>query len=262
MGRLAGKVAIVTGAGAPAHDMSVGGAIAIRFGREGARVGVVDVDPERAGRTVAAIEAAGSEAIPVLADVTDVDACEGAVAAVVDRWGRVDVLVNNVGRIPRRAGIETIDPDEWDAVLALNLRSAMLMARAALPRMGAGGAVVGVGSVLGDQASGVAAYGASKAALAALDREIAVTCGPRGIRANTIAPGFLYTPFVSEGMAPETRERRRRIAPLQVEGNAWDVAAAAVFLASDEARFVSGATLVVDGGVSAASALAAAAYLD
>lgn len=262
MARLAGKVAIVTGAGAPPEGMNVGGAIAIRFGQEGARVGVLDVDAERARRTVDRIGAEGGEALSVLADVTDADACDRAVAAVAGRFGRVDVLVNSVGRIPRGDGIDRLDPVEWDAVMALNLRAAAQMAKAVIPRMVGGGSIVSIGSVLGTRAGGTTAYGPSKAALEALDREIAVRFGPQGIRANTIAPGFLYTPFVSDGMTPEVRDRRRRIAPLQVEGDAWDVAGAAVYLASDDARFVTGACLVVDGGVTAASALAAAAYLD
>ena len=261
MGALTGRIALVTGGGSVADAISIGRAIAVRFAREGAFVGVVDVDVDRARNTVSGVEAEGGVAEAIVADVTVEEQCERAVAAIVGRWGRLDVLVNGVGIVPKVNRIEGMDVDEWDHVMAVNVRSAALMAKAAIPHMTGGGAVVSISSISGLRASGAGAYGPSKAALIALARELAVSFGPRGIRSNSIAPGHMYTPLVAGTLSPEARERRRRIAPLQIEGDAWDVAAAALFLASDESRFVNGVCLPVDGGVTATSALSASAFV-
>jgi NAD(P)-dependent dehydrogenase (short-subunit alcohol dehydrogenase family) len=176
----------------------------------------------------------------------------------VSRYGRLDVLVNNVGISPPMR-LETYDEALWSRVLDVNLKGAVLMSRAAVPVMsaGGGGAIVNISSIAGMRAHGSLAYGASKAAMAQLAREIAVAYGRQGIRANTVAPGHVMTSHVEHLIPPAMRETRRKVGPLNLEGDAWDVAAAVSFLASDEARFITGVELPVDGGVTAIAPLAA-----
>jgi NAD(P)-dependent dehydrogenase (short-subunit alcohol dehydrogenase family) len=256
--RLAGKVAVVTGAGSEGEGIGTGRAIACVFANEGARVCLVDREPERAERTLRMIERAGGHAFVHAADITTEDGCNGAVDAAMQRYGRLDVLVNNVGLGAGGGRLEQLPVALFDQVLQVNLRSAFLMSRAALPHLVAcRGNVLNIASTAGLRAHGASAYGPSKAALVQFTREIAVTYGRDGVRANCIAPGHLFTPLVQQHLDAAARERRRRIAPLDLEGDAWDVALAALFLASDEARFVSGACLPVDGGVTQVAALTA-----
>lgn len=246
----------MTGSGSAAGGGGIGSSIAILFGREGAQVYVVDRDPQRAAATVATIVAEDGLAFAIPGDVTNGKDCEAVVAAATERHGRIDILVNNVGIAGGPKDVQ-MDDAVWDRVMATNLKSAMLMSREAVPRMPRGGAIVNITSIAGLRANGLPAYGASKAGLIMLTRDLAVLHGRQGVRANVIAPGHLYTPMV-EGLFSEVdRERRRRIAPIGLEGNAWDIAWAAVFLASDEARFITGACLPVDGGVTEIGALAA-----
>jgi NAD(P)-dependent dehydrogenase (short-subunit alcohol dehydrogenase family) len=249
-GRLAGKAAIVSGAGSRGPGIGNGKAAAVLFAREGARVLCVDAVAERAAETVALIRAEGGEAEPFVADASRGAECQAMVAAAVGRWGGLDVLHNNVG-IESRKELLDVTEEEWDRVLAIDLKSVFVATQAAVPAMieRGGGAVVCVSSVAGIRGHGRTAYAAAKAGIIGLVQSLAVQLGPRGIRVNAIAPGYIWTPMV-ESMGPEARERRRRASPLGTEGTGWDVGWAAVYLASDEARWVTGQVLVVDGGLS------------
>ncbi|HLE44626.1 MAG TPA: SDR family NAD(P)-dependent oxidoreductase [Methylomirabilota bacterium] len=249
MSRLAGKVAIVTGAGSRGPGLGNGKATAILFAREGARVLCVDVMEERAEETVGLIRAEGGEAEPFAADVTRAGDCRAMVAAAAERWGGLDVLHNNVG-IESRRDLLDVTEEEWDRVLSVDLKSMFLATREAVPAMTArgGGAVVCVSSVSGMRGHGRTAYAAAKAGDIGFVRSVAVQLGPKGIRVNAIAPGTVWTPMV-EDLGPEARERRRRATPLGTEGTGWDVGWGAVYLASDEARWVTGQVLVIDAGL-------------
>lgn len=247
--RLDGKVAIVTGAGSRGPGLGNGKATAILFAREGARVLCVDLVRERAEETVGLIRAEGGTAEAFVADVTRAADCEAMVRAAVARWGGLDILHNNVGIESRKDLLETSE-EEWDRVMAVDLKSVFLATRAAVPALIArgGGSVVCVSSVAALRGHGRTAYAAAKAGIIGFVRTVAVQLGPRGIRVNAIAPGRVWTPMV-EDLGPEAREQRRRSAPLGTEGTAWDVAWGAVYLASDESRWVTGQVLVIDAGL-------------
>ena len=259
--RLSGKVAIVTGAGSRGEPFGTGKAIAYLFAREGARVCLVDLDRQRAEQTQSIIAGDGGEAFVAVADVARDADDEAVVRTTVQRWGRIDILINNAGISLGGGRLERLEEAAWDRVLDVNLKSAMLLAKHAIPHMTGGGAIVNITSVAALRAHGVVPYGASKAALIALTRELAVLYGRDGIRANAIAPGHIYTPMVSGGLDEKVRERRRKVAPLGIEGDAWEVAAAALFLAGDEARFITGVCLPVDGGVTQTAALTGHAFI-
>ncbi len=248
--RLKGKVAIVTGAGSRGPGIGNGKAAAVLFAREGAQVLCVDQFLERAEETCALIRPEHGEASPLQADVTRAGDCELMVATAIERYGRLDVLHNNVG-IESRKGLMETSEEEWDRVMAVDLKSMLLTCQAAVPRLreAGGGSVINVSSVAGIRAHGRTAYAAAKAGVIGLTISLAGQLAERRIRVNAIAPGFVYTPMVAEGMSPELRERRRLAAPIQDEGTAWDVGWAAVYLACDESRWVTGQVLVVDGGV-------------
>lgn len=249
-GRLAGKVAIVAGAGSRGPGLGNGRAAAILFAREGARVLCGDQVRDRAEETVRLIRAEDGEAEPFAADVTRAADCRAMVAAAVERWGSLDVLHNNVG-IESRKDLLEVSEEEWDRVMAVDLKSMFLATRAAVPAMIArgGGSIICVSSVAGIRGHGRTAYAAAKAGVIGFVRSVAVQLGPKGIRVNAIAPGMVWTPMV-EDLGPEARERRRAATPLGTEGTAWDVGWAAVYLASEEARWVTGQVLVIDGGLS------------
>jgi NAD(P)-dependent dehydrogenase (short-subunit alcohol dehydrogenase family) len=251
---LSGKVAIVTGAGASGPGVGNGKATAVLFAREGARVLCVDQALGRTEETVALIRDEGGEAAAFAADVSRRADCAAMVAAAVARYGRLDVLHNNVGVASLQA-LEQVTEDEWDRLMAVNLKSVLLAIQAAVPAMGAagGGSIVNISSIAGLRYAGAAltAYSATKAGIVGLTRSAAGQLGERRIRVNCIAPGLVYTPMVAPLLTPEARERRRRSGLLPEEGTAWDVGWAAVYLASDEARWVTGQTLVVDAGLTA-----------
>ncbi len=259
-GRLAGKVAVVTGAGASGDVAGTGQATAIVFAREGARVVLVDRDAANAERTLGEIESAGGVASVVVADVVSEPDCERIAATAAERYGALDVLVNNVG-VHGAGRVTDFDADEWDRTLAINLKGAMLVAKHAVGRMvqGGGGAVVNVASVDGLRAGGWhnLPYAAAKGGIVTATTHMAVHHGRDGVRVNCIAPGMIYTQMVAGRLAEREglRDLRRRAAPLGTEGTAWDIAAAALFLASDEARWITGITLPVDGGLLAATPL-------
>ena len=253
--RLEGKVAIVTGAGSSAPGVGTGKATATLFAREGAKVLCVDRVASQAEATLATIREEGGEASVFEADVTVAENCRAMVDTAVERYGGLHILFNNVG-INARDNVVDVKEEEWDRVLDTNLKSMMLTSKFAVPRMaeGGGGSIINVSSIGALRAVGGGAdisYSASKGGVIALSSAIAVRHGRSNIRVNCIAPGHIYTPMVSS-MSDERRDLRRRAGPLGTEGTAWDVAWAAVFLASDEARWISGVVLPVDAGVLAA----------
>ena len=249
--RLRGKVAIVTGAGSRGPGLGNGKAAAILFAREGARVLCVDRELPRAEETVGLIRAEGGEAAALAADVTRADECHAMVAAAAARWGGLDVLHNNVGIESREDLLETTE-EEWDQVLEVDLKSVFLATRAAVPAIVArgGGSVICVSSIAGHRGHGRTAYAAAKAGIEGFVRTVAVQLGPQGVRINAIAPGTVWTPMV-QALGPEARERRRKASPLGTEGTGWDVGWGAVYLASDESRWVTGHVLVIDAGLTA-----------
>ncbi len=252
-GRLAGKVAIVTGAGSSGPGVGSGKAISILFARQGAKVLLVDHVAARAEETLAMIRAEGGEAAVFEARITKRAECEALVAAAVARFGKLDILVNNVG-ISITGTVVDLKEEDWDTVLDVNLKGMMLCAKYAIPRMaaGGGGAIVNIASSEGLRAGTlvpIASYNASKGGVIGLTHGMAVHHGRQNIRVNAIAPGFMTTPMVRDHLSPEKLKERVGAAPIAIEGTGWDVAWAAVFLASDEARWVSGVTLPVDGGM-------------
>ena len=254
--RLAGKVAIVTGAGSRAEGIGNGRATAVLVAREGARVLCVDREKDKAEATRAMIAAEGGEAAVLDADVTRSADCRAMVDEAVRRWGRLDILDNNVG-IGGRASVVEVEEGDWDHMMRVNVTSMMLTSKHAIPAMakGGGGAIVNISSISALRPRGLTPYTVSKGAVIALTRAMAVDHAAQGIRVNCIAPGPVYTPMVyAGGMTPELRDQRRRASPLGIEGTGWDIANAAVFLASDEARYITGVVLPVDGGVTLTSA--------
>jgi NAD(P)-dependent dehydrogenase (short-subunit alcohol dehydrogenase family) len=254
--RLKDKVAIVTGAGSRGEGIGNGRAAAILFAREGARVLLVDQSADAAEVTRAAIAAEGGEAAVCAADVTRAAECRAIVDEAVRRWGRLDILDNNVG-IGGRATVVEVDEAEWDHMMRVNVTSMMLTSKHAIPAMarGGGGAIVNISSISALRPRGLTPYSVSKGAVIALTRAMAVDHAPEGVRVNCIAPGPVYTPMVyAAGMSAELRDRRRRASPLGVEGTGWDIGHAALFLVSDEARYITGVVLPVDGGVTLTSA--------
>ncbi len=261
-GRLAGKVAVVVGAGqTPGDTIGNGRATAILFAREGARVMVVDRRLDSAQETVEMIEAENGTATAHEADATIERDCEAMIAAAVERFGRIDVLHNNVGIGGADAGPAHIDEEVWDLILAVNLKSVILPCKHVLPvmRRQQGGSIVNISSIAAVCATPIVAYKASKAAINAYTQSLAIGNAKYGIRANVIMPGLMNTPMAIEGIVAGTgvdkdeliRRRDARV-PLGAKmGTAWDVAHAALFLASDEACFITGVALPVDGGQSA-----------
>jgi NAD(P)-dependent dehydrogenase (short-subunit alcohol dehydrogenase family) len=250
-GRLANKVAIVTGAGSRAEGIGNGRATAILFAREGARVVLVDQKAGLADQTLGMIADEHGEAMVLEADVTSSAECKRIVEETLKRYGRVDVLQNNVG-IEGSGTVVDIDEEDWDRVMRVNVKSMMLMARHVIPAMAANhsGVITNVSSISSIRPRGLTPYTTSKGAVNALTIALAVDHAPQGIRVNAILPGPVYTPMVaSSGMTEAQRAARAKASPLGVEGTAWDIGWAAVFLASDEARWVTGQLLCVDGGV-------------
>jgi NAD(P)-dependent dehydrogenase (short-subunit alcohol dehydrogenase family) len=265
-GRLAGKVALVTGAGSSGPGWGNGKATAVLFAREGAKVFLVDVNEDAVAETKAIVESEGGIARAWRADVSQADEVAALVAACVEVFGRIDVLHNNVGISALGGPVET-DEAEWDRVFQVNLKSVFLTCKHVLPIMVAQGAgsIVNVSSVASIRWGGVAylAYSASKAALNQLTRCVGLEYARKGIHCNCILPGLMDTPmprmqlmeaFAGEGGLEEMLRVRDAISPTGKQGEPWDVAYAALFLASDESKYVNAAELVVDGGLSQATA--------
>jgi NAD(P)-dependent dehydrogenase (short-subunit alcohol dehydrogenase family) len=260
-GRLQGKVAIVTGAGCVGPGWGNGRATCVRFAEEGAKIFAVDLKDETMAETLQRVRDAGGEVEPYLCDVTDAAAVEAMVAACIARFGRVDVLVNNVGG-SAKGGATDLDEAGWDRQMQFNLKSVYLTCRAVLPPMAAqgSGAIVNTASTSGLRYTGApqVAYASAKAAIIQFSRVTAVEFAPKGVRVNTVVPGQLHTPMVESRLAGQRAggdvdallaSRVKRI-PLGWMGDGRDTANAALFLASEEARFVTGTELVVDGGMS------------
>jgi NAD(P)-dependent dehydrogenase (short-subunit alcohol dehydrogenase family) len=250
--RLLGKVAVVTGAGSQGDGVGTGKAIAVLLAGEGAKVCLVDREPERAEETLSMVRAAGGDGFVTVGDVTLAADCERFVTETVQRCGGVDILINNVGVAGANGPLEALDEAAWSRVIDINLKSAVLMSKYAVPAMAkrGGGSIVNISSIAGIRAFGGGfAYGPSKAAMNQLSNELAVMYGRQGIRANTVAPGHIVTPLSNGLLGEDARTARRKVGPLGIEGDAWDVAMATLFLASDEARFITGVLIPVDGGV-------------
>jgi NAD(P)-dependent dehydrogenase (short-subunit alcohol dehydrogenase family) len=253
--RLEGKVAIVTGAGARGKVMGNGKAAAILFAREGARVVAMDVSEERLADTIAAIREEDGDAIPFVGDVTKSADCQAMVKAAVSKYGKLDFLHNNVG-INGPGSVVDVSEDDWDKVMDVNLKSMVLTSKHAIPEMikNGSGAIVNISSISAIRPRGMTSYTVSKAGVVALTKAMALDYASQKIRVNCLLPGPAYTSMVAGGMSEEMRELRRQASPLGVEGTSWDIAHAALFLASDEARWITGAEIVVDGGVSLVNA--------
>ena len=256
--RLAGKVAIVTGAAPEGAGLGIGKAIAILFAREGASVLLVNRTEAKASTLQREIEAEGGACSVFPADVTQADQVERMVNTVLERYGRLDILVNNVGGGGVGGGgkVTELSPAGWERMLNLNLTSAMLCSRYSIPAMaaGGGGSIINISSAvayLGVRMaeSGMAAYTAAKSALEGLTRAMAVEHGPDNIRANSIVVGMVWKEYVDSWAAEEIREQRVQAGALPLEGSGWDIGWAAVFLASDESKWITGVALPVDGGL-------------
>ncbi len=257
--RLAGRTAIVVGGGqTPGDTIGNGKATAQLFAHHGARVLVVDRALDRAQETVSAIERAGGEARAHVANVTDEAAGPAMVAAAREAWGQVDIVHYNVGIGSGDLGVRRTALEDWNTIHDVNLTGAFLTAKAAIPalRESAAGSLIFVSSIASKAGVDMSAYKTSKAGLNALAQTLAVTNAKAGVRVNTILPGLMDTPMAIEGIADargvgkdDLRSERDRAVPLgRKMGTAWDVAYAALWLAGDESRFVTGIELPIDGG--------------
>jgi NAD(P)-dependent dehydrogenase (short-subunit alcohol dehydrogenase family) len=260
--RLKDKVAIVVGAGqTPGDTIGNGRATALLFAREGARVVLVDYDYESALETQALIEAEGGTCFAFKADITSQKDCDGFVKAAVETYGRIDVLHNNVGIGGGDDEILSLTEESWDKIMSVNLKGMFLSCRSVLPLMRAqrSGSIINISSIAAVCSTGIVAYKTSKAGVNALTHQIALENAKYNIRVNAIMPGLMNTPMAIEGISkargvPKEDLIRQRDASVPLGGKmgtAWDVAYAALFLASDEAKFITGVMLPVDGGQSA-----------
>ena len=263
-GRLQGKVALVVGAGSVGAGMGNGKATAIVFAREGARVVLADVNEEAAEVTAKLIRHDGGDCRTCQADVTKPNDVKRMIAEAVQTYGRLDILHNNVAVVSVGTP-EDLSVEDWDKSFAVNLTSVFLACKFALPHMveQGGGSIINVSSIAATRYLGVpyTAYYATKAALVQFTRAVAIEYAEHGIRANCVLPGFMDTPHVHEflnehlgGDSASLVEARGKQTPMKRMGTAWDTANAALFLASDEAGYITATEIVVDGGVSAVSA--------
>jgi len=257
--RVRGKIAVVTGAGSVGPGVGNGKAAAILYAREGAKVFLVDYNLKAAEETKRLIDKEGGISSCSQADVSKSADCERIINECINSYGRIDILHNNVGiEIP--GGIEDISEADWDRTLDVNLKSVFLTCKHALPHMAeqGNGAIVNISSINGIRTLPALSgpYGASKAGMIALTREIAVEYASRGIRANAVLPGMMRTPFVEAsltsawgGDVEDMMTLRDAMIPTGKQGESWDVAQASLYLASDDAKYVTGTTLIVDGGL-------------
>ncbi|MDP6473364.1 MAG: glucose 1-dehydrogenase [Alphaproteobacteria bacterium] len=251
MKRYADKTIMVTGGGG-----GIGRAIALRLAGEGGAIAVLDKNGQAADETVSQVAAAGGRAAAVIADITDWDSVQNAVAEAEQALGPLDVLVNNAGWA-QRGSLEDTAPEDWDKEIAVNLRGHFLAAKAVLPGMVARGhgVIVNIGSVNGFVALGNPGYSAAKAGLYSLTQTLSGEYGPKGIRTNMISPGTIETDIetwrIRRQKNPEIFDTLARWYPVGRVGQPEDIAAATAYIAADEAAFVNGANLMVDGGLTA-----------
>jgi NAD(P)-dependent dehydrogenase (short-subunit alcohol dehydrogenase family) len=262
-GRLAGKVAIVVGAGSIGPGWGNGKATAVLFAREGARVFCVDVNRSAAEETVGIIREEGGEADVYEADATKTAEVEGLVRACKERFGRIDILDNNIG-VAEVGGVVDLPEEVWDRAFEVNLKTCFLGMKHVIPVMEeqGSGSIVNISSIASVRYSGVpyASYYATKAAMNHLTRTTALEYAAKGIRINAVLPGLMKTPTVEhapglvdhygEGDVEAMWRARDALCPMGHMGDAWDVANAVLFLASDDARYITGIELLVDGGTS------------
>ncbi len=262
--RLKDQVALVTGAGSSGPGWGNGKATAVLFAREGARVCLVDINREAAQETAGIIRDEGGECLVEQVDVTDSDQVQRVVNLCTETWGQLDILHNNVGILEMGGPVEA-SLESWERVLATNLTSMFLTCKHVLPvmeRQGRG-VIVNISSITAIRYIGLpyVSYSASKGGVLQLTQSIALEYAEKGIRANSILPGLMNTPMIVEplkeayagGDVDEMIRIRNEQVPMKRMGDAWDVAHAALFLASDEARYITGAELVVDGGLTCRS---------
>jgi NAD(P)-dependent dehydrogenase (short-subunit alcohol dehydrogenase family) len=259
-GRLDGKVALIAGAGTVEEGWSNGKATSVLFAREGAKVFAADINLGAAEETCAIIGEEGGEGTAHQSDVTDEAAVEAMVAACLKTYGRIDILFNNVG-IQRLGGPEDISTEDWDRLMTTNVKSMFLTCRHVLPVMvkQGGGAIVNNSSMASIRFSYPSvAYMASKGAVNQLTQNIAIEYATRGVRANAVLPGLMATPRITKRLRdvhgdnyPEKLQERHDMVPIGAMGDGWDVAYAVLFLASDEAKYITGVELPIDGGLAA-----------
>ncbi|HEY82424.1 MAG TPA: SDR family oxidoreductase [Dehalococcoidia bacterium] len=258
--RLKGKVAIITGAGSIGPGVGNGKATAIVFAREGAKVMAVDLNLEAAEETRRLIEEEGGECFTFKADVAKASDCEKMVQACLEKFGRIDILHNNVGMGGYGGPVETSE-EIWDRTMTINLKSMFLTCKYVLPHMErqGSGVIINISSInaLRAQPYPALAYSVSKAGVIALTREVALEYAAKGIRCNAIILGLMRTPRIAvyyagtaAGDLEEMWRRRDAMSPTGKQGDAWDTAYAALFLASEEAKYITGTTLTIDGGLS------------
>src|SRR5262245_3651015 len=250
---LAGKVAIIAGGGAAGDGIGNGRAAAILLARAGVSVFVVDRDLALAERSVAMIAGEGGTAAAHGADLTEEAQCRAMVAACLERFGRLDFLDNNLG-IGSRGSVVEETQESWRRIMQVNVEAMFLTSKYAIPAMletAGKGAIVNISSISALRPRGLTAYTTSKGAVIALTRAMAIDHASQGIRVNCVAPGPVYTPMVyAAGMSAAAREQRRKASALGLEGTGWDIGHAVRFLLSEHARYITGQTLVVDGGTS------------
>jgi len=259
--RLENKIAIITGAGQTAGaTIGNGRATALRFAQEGAKLFLTDRNVDSATETAELVQAAGGKAIAFEMDVSKEADCEDMTRACVEAYGRIDILHNNVGIGAGDRGVTSLSLETWQKILDVNLTSIFLTSKHVLPVMRdqGYGVIINISSLAAIAATGMVAYKTSKAGILALTENIALANAKHGIRANAILPGLMNTPMAVEGTATARNESLEKVissrdamVPLGHRmGSAWDVANAALFLASDEAKFITGVNLLVDGGQS------------
>lgn len=257
--RLKDKVVFFSGAGSIGPGWGNGKAAAVAMAREGAKIFALDVNGDAVEETAKVIREEGGTVETTTCDVSKADQVEAVVKKCMDAFGRIDVLDNNVGIIDP-GGPEELSEEQWDRLMAINVKSIYLTCRHILPIMTkqGGGSIINISSIASTHSLGYSciSYSASKGAVNAFTRDIALNYGPKGVRCNTILPGLMNTPLIHKGNVTSVYgsteamvKARDALVPLGKMGDGWDVGWASVFLASDESKHITGIELVVDGGI-------------